>query len=237
MATHIAPEIVLTRGGQIPSGISVQRRSQTGVIQGEGKAQRTRDRILQAARIVFARHGYQDATVEHVVREAGLARGSFYTYFSSKHDLFRHLAGVIDRSIAEEVVKSDALHKSNPIENLSISNQVYLAVVKRNYDLYVLVDGVASFDHTVRDARLASRQKHIDRVAKKIQQWQAMGWADPDVNAELAAALLVSMTATFSRWLYVGESHFDENEALEYLNNIWITTCKLAEPKNTKDAK
>lgn len=237
MATHIAPEIVLTRGGQIPSGISVQRRSQTGVIQGEGKAQRTRDRILQAARTVFALYGYQDATVEHVVREAGLARGSFYTYFSSKHDLFRHLAGVIDRSIAEEVVKSDALHKSNPIENLSISNQVYLAVVKRNYDLYVLVDGVASFDHTVRDARLASRQKHIDRVAKKIQQWQAMGWADPDVNAELAAALLVSMTATFSRWLYVGESHFDENEALEYLNNIWITTCKLAEPQNAKDAK
>lgn len=237
MATHIAPEIVFTRGGQIPSGISVQRRSQTGVIQGEGKAQRTRDRILQAARTVFALHGYQDATVEHVVREAGLARGSFYTYFSSKHDLFRHLAGVIDRSIAEEVVKSDALHKSNPIENLSISNQVYLAVVKRNYDLYVLVDGVASFDHTVRDARLASRQKHIDRVAKKIQQWQAMGWADPDVNAELAAALLVSMTATFSRWLYVGESHFDENEALEYLNNIWITTCKLAEPQNAKDAK
>jgi hypothetical protein len=64
-----------------------------------------------------------------------------------------------------------------------------------------------------------------------------MGWAGPDVNAELAAALLVSMTATFSRWLYVGESHFDENEALEYLNNIWITTCKLAGPKNAKDAK
>lgn len=147
MAAQLSPELVVTRGGQKPSGISVQRRSQTGVIQGEGKAQRTRERIMQAARIVFARYGYQDATVEHVVREAGLARGSFYTYFSSKHDLFRHLAGVIDRSIAEEVVKTDALRKSNPIENLSISNQVYLAVVKRNYDLYVLVDGVASFDH------------------------------------------------------------------------------------------
>ncbi len=192
---------------------------------------------MQAARIVFARYGYQDATVEHVVHEAGLARGSFYTYFSSKHDLFRHLAGVIDRSIAEEVVKTDALRKSNPIENLSISNQVYLAVVKRNYDLYVLVDGVASFDHSVRDARLASRQKHIDRVAKKIQQWQELGWAGPGVNSELAAALLVSMTATFSRWLYVDQSHFDEDEALDYLNNIWISTCKLAEPKDAKGAK
>ena len=237
MIKQTSAEVVLTRGGQIPSGISVQRRSQTGVIQGEGKAQRTRDRILQAARIVFARHGYQDATVEHVVREAGVARGSFYTYFSSKHDLFRHLAGIIDRSIAEEVVKSDALHKSNPIENLSHSNQVYLAVVKRNYDLYVLVDGVASFDHGVRDARIASRKKHIGRVAKKIEQWQEMGWAAADVNAELAAALLVSMTATFSRWLYVGEPSFNEEEALEYLNNIWITTCKLAEPQNVKGTK
>ena len=237
MTKQISPEIVVTRGGQKPSGISVQRRSQTGVIQGEGKAQRTRDRILQAARLVFARHGYQAATVEHVVHEAGLARGSFYTYFSSKHDLFRHLAGVIDRSISEEVVKSDALHKSNPIQNLSNSNQVYLAVVKRNYDLYVLVDGVASFDNSVRDARLASRKKHIDRVSKKIKHWQEMGWAASDVNPELAAALLVSMTATFSRWLYVGDSQFDENEALEYLNNIWITTCKLAEPENAKGTK
>lgn len=237
MVKQMTPEVVAVRGGKIPSGISVERRSQTGAIQGEGKAQRTRERIMQAARIVFARYGYQDATVEHVVREAGLARGSFYTYFSSKHDLFRHLAGVIDRSIAEEVVKSDALRKSSPIENLSISNQIYLAVVKRNYDLYVLVDGVASFDNSVRDARLASRKKHIDRVAKKIKQWQELGWADPDVNTDLAAALLVSMTATFSRWLYIGQSHFDEDEALEYLNNIWITTCKLKDPQNAKEIK
>lgn len=237
MIKQITPEIAVVRGGKTPSGISVQRRSQTGVIQGEGKAQRTRERIMQAARIVFARYGYQDATVEHVVREAGLARGSFYTYFSSKHDLFRHLAGVIDRSIAEEVVKSDGLRKSSPIENLSISNQIYLAVVKRNYDLYVLVDGVASFDNSVRDARLASRKKHIDRVSKKINQWQELGWADPDVNADLAAALLVSMTATFSRWLYIGQSQFDEDEALEYLNNIWISTCKLKDPQNAKEIK
>jgi len=237
MVKQITPEIAVVRGGKTPSGISVQRRSQTGVIQGEGKAQRTRERIMQSARIVFAQYGYQDATVEHVVREAGLARGSFYTYFSSKHDLFRHLAGVIDRSIAEEVVKSDGLRKSSPIENLSLSNQIYLAVVKRNYDLYVLVDGVASFDNSVRDARLASRKKHIDRVSKKIKQWQEVGWADTDVNADLAAALLVSMTATFSRWLYIGQSHFDEDEALDYLNNIWITTCKLKDPQNTKEIK
>ncbi|NBX33609.1 MAG: hypothetical protein EBR07_12940 [Planctomycetes bacterium] len=50
-------------------------------------------------------------------------------------------------------------------------------------------------------------------------------------NADLAAALLVSMTATFSRWLHVGSSHFDEQEALDYINEIWISTCKLKNPE------
>lgn len=231
MDEALVSEVSVTRGGQIASGISVQRRNQTGAPVAESKAHRTRERIMGAARLVFARYGYQDTTVEHVVREAGLARGSFYTYFSSKHDLFRHLAGLIDRSIAEEVVNAEGLGKGDPIENLSRSNLIYLRVVKRNYDLYVLVDGVASFDNTVREARLASRQKHINRVAKKIKDWQSSGWADPSVNADLAAALLVSMTATFSRWLHVGSSHFDEQEALDYINEIWISTCKLKNPE------
>ncbi|MEY5152490.1 MAG: hypothetical protein RLZZ551_1039, partial [Actinomycetota bacterium] len=61
-------EVSVTRGGQIASGISVQRRNQTGAPVAESKAHRTRERIMEAARLVFARYGYQDTTVEYVVR-------------------------------------------------------------------------------------------------------------------------------------------------------------------------
>jgi TetR/AcrR family fatty acid metabolism transcriptional regulator len=43
--------------------------------------------ILKAASRVFARKGFERATVSAVAREAGLAEGSIYNYFKNKDDL------------------------------------------------------------------------------------------------------------------------------------------------------
>lgn len=43
--------------------------------------------ILQAAFTVFSRHGFFNATVQDVMREAGMGKGTFYEYFDSKDDL------------------------------------------------------------------------------------------------------------------------------------------------------
>lgn len=44
--------------------------------------------ILAAARQVFARHGFAQATVDEIADAAGLAKGTVYLYFPSKRDLF-----------------------------------------------------------------------------------------------------------------------------------------------------
>ncbi|MGE0503329.1 MAG: TetR/AcrR family transcriptional regulator [Rhizobiaceae bacterium] len=49
---------------------------------------RTRERILEAARILFNRHGYSGVTIDQVMAEAGLTRGGFYAHFASKEKLF-----------------------------------------------------------------------------------------------------------------------------------------------------
>ena len=51
-----------------------------------------RQSIFQAARIVFARLGYTAATVRDIIRESGLAAGTFYNYFDSKEDIANALA-------------------------------------------------------------------------------------------------------------------------------------------------
>ena len=56
----------------------------------EEKSQR-RDDIVAAAKAVFARKGYQATTIADIAKEAGLAYGSIYWYFSSKDDLFHAL--------------------------------------------------------------------------------------------------------------------------------------------------
>jgi len=49
-----------------------------------------RQAILQAAGQVFARKGFEPATLEAVAREAGLAKGTLYLYFKNKEDLYFH---------------------------------------------------------------------------------------------------------------------------------------------------
>ena len=51
-----------------------------------------REQILEAARRVFAAHGYEGATVVRLERETGLSRGAIFNYYPSKDDLFLTLA-------------------------------------------------------------------------------------------------------------------------------------------------
>ena len=51
-----------------------------------------REQILQAARRVFAAHGYEGATVVRLEQETGLSRGAIFNWFPSKDDLFLALA-------------------------------------------------------------------------------------------------------------------------------------------------
>lgn len=50
--------------------------------------ERTRARIVECARILFNRHGYDNVTIEMVMAEAELTRGGFYNHFKSKEELF-----------------------------------------------------------------------------------------------------------------------------------------------------
>jgi AcrR family transcriptional regulator len=49
---------------------------------------RTRERILDSARRLFMRSGYERVTIEAVMADAGLTRGGFYNHFAGKAELF-----------------------------------------------------------------------------------------------------------------------------------------------------
>lgn len=223
-----------TRGGWASTGTSADRRASIDAAPG-AKAARTRQVLLDAARAVFARHGYVAATVDHIVSEAGVARGSFYTYFESKTQIFGQLSALIDKQIERNVVSFDRGPSGDPIANLETSNRNYLAVVSELADVYRLVDQVAVHDETVRSARLRSRQQHVARVEKAIRRWQARGWADPEIDARITAAALVAMQSGFAQWLYLGGASYGEDEAAATLTGIWIKACGLTPPSPSEE--
>jgi AcrR family transcriptional regulator len=44
--------------------------------------------LLAAARTVFSRKGFHDATIDDIAHEAGVAKGTVYLYFKSKQDIY-----------------------------------------------------------------------------------------------------------------------------------------------------
>ena len=59
------------------------------------------EKLLSAAVREFTERPYNEASINRIVREAGIPRGSFYMYFRDKEDLFHYL---VQESIQELLV-------------------------------------------------------------------------------------------------------------------------------------
>lgn len=74
----------------------------------EARKARTRGRILEAARRVFARQGYHGTLMDQVAREAGLSKGALYVHFPSKEELFLALLDDAAATLVDRVTSAIA---------------------------------------------------------------------------------------------------------------------------------
>jgi AcrR family transcriptional regulator len=79
-------------------------------VRGANKVER-RQQILLSAREVFARRGYHQATIDDIVANAGVARGTYYLYFEDKRAVFSDL---IDRFSARLTMAIVTIHTDDP---------------------------------------------------------------------------------------------------------------------------
>jgi AcrR family transcriptional regulator len=82
----------------------------------------TRQRLVEAARLVFAEDGFGRASVEDVCERAGYTRGAFYSNFASLDELF--LAMWEQRSTAQLESISEALAATAGEEDLSLEDGI-----------------------------------------------------------------------------------------------------------------
>lgn len=71
------------------------------------RGKKTRDKLLQAAEIEFGDKGFHAAAISGITYRAGVALGTFYTYYQSKEEIFTDLVSYMShrtrRWIAERV--------------------------------------------------------------------------------------------------------------------------------------
>ena len=198
---------------------------------GTKRGQRTREQLVAAAREVFERDGYFDARVADIVKQAGVAHGTFYTYFESKLDVFRAVARQVSAAIGEAVRVAPGDVPGDVWANLDRSNRRYLDVYRANSRIQGLIEQVATFDADFHAGRLAGRQAHVQRVIRTIERWQAQGVADPEVDPVTTAGALVAMLSNFAYWSFAGGDEYDEEQAARTVTLIWARAVGLREPR------
>ena len=198
------------------------------------RGRRMRSRLLAAAREVFERDGFLDARVTDISAAAGVAHGSFYTYFGSKTEVFRALvAATMDElyaSLGTDAADGDRRRRSSPpdaVARIDGANRRFVAMYRQNTALMALFEQVTTFDPEVRALRQAARQRMVGRVRHSIEQLQSDGLVDRDLDAEYSAHALVAMVnGLVHYWLVLG-ADFEEDRLVATMTGLWARALGL----------
>jgi AcrR family transcriptional regulator len=193
------------------------------------RGRRTRAALVEAARRVFAEHGYHDATIGDITAEADVAHGTFYTYFESKRDLFQQVMAAL---VADFRNEAHAVPRTgdDPRSRVERANRGYLRAYQRNARLMGVLEQVAIADPELRDIRLASRHFWVQRAEERMKQWQAAGLTRPDVDVQYAANLLGAMVDRCAfLWFVLGEP-YDEDRAVASISDLYANALGLPGP-------
>jgi AcrR family transcriptional regulator len=72
------------------------------------RGEATRGQLIAVATRMFAERGYEDTSIEAVLREAGVSRGSLYHHFASKEALFEAVAEDVEGQVGSQTIAASA---------------------------------------------------------------------------------------------------------------------------------
>jgi AcrR family transcriptional regulator len=109
------------------------------------RSETTRQRLVAAARTLFAERGYAGVGTEQIVQAAGMSRGALYHQFRDKADLFAAVAETIHAEIAHRITAgAQADGPADPMATLHAGVRRFLeACADPAVERILLLDGPA----------------------------------------------------------------------------------------------
>ncbi|GAB4583799.1 TetR/AcrR family transcriptional regulator [Nocardia sp. IFM 10818] len=178
----------------------------------------TDDELLDAARAVFAEHGYRAGNMDAIARQANSTKPTLYKHFGSKEDLFRRL---FDREAAAMRAAVLPVYATLPGRELPDMVQVALGAgvlwADANPDGARVVSAVMNGDGPDPDLGHALLDTLIDSIATVVDDTLRRDGRDPGPLGKILAALIWGSAVEVGR-----VSQRVEIEPGELVN--WITT-------------
>jgi AcrR family transcriptional regulator len=103
------------------------------------RGRKTVRKLLEAAAQEFGRRGYHEAAITGITARAGVALGTFYTYFESKEELFRALVRDMSHATRQHVAEAVAEAPDRlAAERLGLA--AFIAFTRQHPELYRIIE-------------------------------------------------------------------------------------------------
>jgi AcrR family transcriptional regulator len=155
------------------------------------RGEATRGQLLAIATRMFAERGYEDTSVEAVLREAGVSRGSLYHHFAGKEALFEAVAEEVETSVGAQTLAA-AAGADGPVAALRAGSLAWIRlagdpVVQR----ILLIDAPSVLGWE--KWRAMEEQHALGGIKMTLRAVAEQGRLRPELADTLAHVLLASM--------------------------------------------
>ncbi|NML07216.1 TetR/AcrR family transcriptional regulator [Sphingomonas sp. G-3-2-10] len=181
------------------------------------RGRKTLRAILDAAAVEFGEKGFHEGSIAGITRRAGVALGSFYTYFDSKDDVFRALVRDMSEQVKEHV--GPAIRAATgQIDAERAGLLEFIKFARSHKEIYRIIDEAefvdpesfrmhyaTTADRIAARLRAAADRGEVRDDISEVHAWAIMGmnvflglrysvWAD-DSDPEAIADTIASMLA------------------------------------------
>lgn len=133
------------------------------------RGKRTRASILKAAEECFGTMGYHQAAISDITRCAGVALGSFYSYFSGKEDAMRELVRDMGHNLREHLARN-VEGATDRIDAEARGLRAFLEYVRSNPWMYRVLQEVQFVDEEIYREYYREFSDHYARLLAEATQ-------------------------------------------------------------------
>jgi AcrR family transcriptional regulator len=139
------------------------------------RGERTLRKILDAARDEFGERGFSDSTIVGITQRAGVALGTFYTYFDSKEAVFQALVRDMSAQVRDHV--APALKESaDALDGERRALESFLQFARKHRHVYRIIDEAEFVEP-------AGFREHYETTARRIAARLIAGREAGEVDA------------------------------------------------------
>jgi AcrR family transcriptional regulator len=150
------------------------------------RGERTLRALLDAAAAEFGEKGFHEGSISGITGRAGVALGSFYTYFDSKDEIFRALVRDMSDRVRDHVGPAMAgVDGAMAIERAALA--AFLDFARAHQEIYRIVDEAEFVDPA---SFRAHYENTAERILSRLKAGAAAGEVRGDVNEVHAWAIM-----------------------------------------------